>query len=209
MKALTIALFVAFSICAVFTEAAQRGEWDPDKAERPTVKLVELDDGVYEVTAEFFAEVDKQLAWQVLSDYDHLGEFVSSVIESRVLQKSECGLLVRQKALGKFIVFSEELDTILSIVETPGKRIEFIDLDHQDFYFYRGSWSLEKAENGVKVIYQVQAKQKRRAPGMVIRHLAKTLAVQLLIEVRTEMNRRAELGTGELKKVPGRLEREH
>src|SRR5215471_16904341 len=73
------------------------------RAQAGDVKVkVEGDDGTYKVNGTFEAKVSGEVAWGVLTDYDHIGEYVKSVRNSTVEQREVRHLLLRQDARGGF-----------------------------------------------------------------------------------------------------------
>src|SRR5262245_55829591 len=57
------------------------------------------------VHGDFLAPVSASVAWDVLTDYDHIPKFVSSMRASHVERSEDGGLLVRQDAVGGVLLF--------------------------------------------------------------------------------------------------------
>ena len=143
----------------------------------------------------FHAAVSGALAWDVLSDYDHIDEFVSSVRSSRVEHRDADDVLLRQDAVGGFFLFHRHVQVLLKVHETPRSRIDFRDILRKDFHDYVGSWHIAPDSAGTQVNYELKAEPKTPMPRSVCRGMLKGVAQDLLEEVQAEMLRRAHLGS--------------
>jgi len=121
--------------------------------------------GVDEIKAEFYVKADVQTAWNVLSDYEHIPRFVSTMKKSHIEKRCEDNLLLTQEAEAGFLFITKRVHVLLKIHEIPGKSISFEDVSLKDFCFYQGFWSIEPAaQGGVSVIYELEAKKNFDAP---------------------------------------------
>ena len=62
-------------------------------------------------------------AWSVLTDYDHMAEYVSDLAESHVLRRDADRLEVEQKSLARFGLIEIRLENVREIVLTPPLEI--------------------------------------------------------------------------------------
>ena len=131
-------------------------------------------------------------AWRVLTDYEHIAKFVSSLRKSSVKESTPDRLLLEQEALGKEFVFSKRIRVLLQITELPYKRILFEDVSHVDFQFYEGSWEIQSGAEGLDVVYRLNCKRLFMVPDALAKDALKKSAISLLSEVRTEIMRRKE-----------------
>ncbi len=144
----------------------------------------------YVVRGAFDVAASTAAAWAVLTDYDRLPSFVPDLKASRVRERTANGVLLEQEATGRFFVFRRDIRVLLRCRETPGERLEFEDTLGADFELYRGSWTLRPEAGGVAVRYELRAKPKGRAPGVVARRALHRGARELLEQVRLEILRR-------------------
>jgi ribosome-associated toxin RatA of RatAB toxin-antitoxin module len=79
--------------------------------------------GVVTVSASAEMRVDPSIVWSVISDYDHLAEFIPNMTGSRVTQRDGDNLLVEQTGEFGFLFFRQPVEVTLSIVESPVQRI--------------------------------------------------------------------------------------
>src|SRR5260370_12178154 len=64
-----------------------------------------------------------RIAWEVLTDYDHLAEFIPDVRSSRVLRRDPDGVLVEQKGQFGFLFFRQPIEVTMAVSEQPPRRI--------------------------------------------------------------------------------------
>ena len=142
------------------------------------------------VRGTFVAPVPGSVAWAVLTDYDHIGEFVRSVRSSRVERREGGKVLLRQTAVGGVFVFHRRVEVLLELRETPQRRIAFRDVLGKDFKSYAGEWLITADPAGSRVEYRLAA-EPRSLPRSFCRGALRNMARDLLEQVRVEMLRRA------------------
>lgn len=77
------------------------------------------------VTVTAFAEmqVDPRTVWNVISDYNHLAEFIPNIRNSRVVQRDGDRLLVSQTGEFSFLFFRQPVEVMLAVAESPPRQI--------------------------------------------------------------------------------------
>lgn len=75
------------------------------------------------VTASAEMQVDPRTVWSVISDYDHLAEFIPDLRSSRVVQRDGDRLIVEQTGKFAFLFFQQPVEVKLAVVESPPRRI--------------------------------------------------------------------------------------
>jgi carbon monoxide dehydrogenase subunit G len=158
-------------------------------AEPPAVSVVGREGGSYRVTGSFRAEIRKDVAWAVLTDYDNLPTFVSSMRSSSASRNESGRLLVTQQAVGRAGPFSRSLHVVLEVTEDEPARIAFHDVGGASFRSYAGRWAIDEDGDAVLVTYLLDA-QPRSAPPLFGRSILASNARGLLEQVRVEMLRR-------------------
>jgi ribosome-associated toxin RatA of RatAB toxin-antitoxin module len=111
--------------------------------------------GRFIVDASFQVSAGTDTAWAVLTDYDHLSEFVPSMESSRLVDRKGPEAVVEQEARGKFLVFRRSVKIHLHVHEDSPVRIAFEDTSGQDFELYRGDWRLQPEEGSLSVRYHL------------------------------------------------------
>ncbi len=152
--------------------------------------------GAVHVEGELRVSAPPSVAWQVLTDYDHLPEFVSSMKSSRSWRGPQ-GLRVEQEALGRFGLFHSTLRVVLAITEEARRSISFEDTAAcHCFKLYRGSWTILPEAGGALVRYRLDAEPSSAAARLVAKRAMRRNVAKLLVEVGREMERRARSAHG-------------
>jgi len=154
---------------------------------------VEIDStpGSCGVRGQFHVAVAPPAAWDVVADYDHIPDFVHSMVSSHTERQPDGRLRVRQTAIGGVFLFRRRVHLLLEIDEQPGRRIGFRDVLGRDFERYSGEWTLDADSTGTRVRYALDAHPKAAIPRGLCRSMLRRTARQLLEQVRDEMLRRA------------------
>jgi carbon monoxide dehydrogenase subunit G len=79
--------------------------------------------GAITVTASADMHVQLGTAWSVISDYDHLADFVPDMHSSRVVQRNGDQLVVEQTGAFGFLFFQQPIEVRLAVIESPWQRI--------------------------------------------------------------------------------------
>jgi carbon monoxide dehydrogenase subunit G len=151
------------------------------------------DDGLYTVEGMFFTNVPDSVVWSVLTDYDRIGQFVSSIKSSTTTRNGDGQVRIKQQARVGFLFVNRTLQVDLDVEEEFPRRIKFRDAEGKDFHIYIGAWSLGDAEGGTAVRYSLEARPKAAVPHMVARRVMRGDAKELLVQVRDEIARRGAL----------------
>jgi carbon monoxide dehydrogenase subunit G len=110
----TIALIAALALTASGTQGATPGD----------VSIRTSREGEFvTVFATAVMRVDPRVAWAVLSDYDHLAEFIPDVKSSRVVSRDGNRVRVEQKGEVGFIFYKQPVIVMLEVNEEPMRRI--------------------------------------------------------------------------------------
>ena len=75
------------------------------------------------VTASADLQVDPRTVWAVISDYDHLAEFIPFMRSSKVVQRDGDKLQVDLAGEFVFLFFRRPVEVRLEVVETPQRQI--------------------------------------------------------------------------------------
>jgi hypothetical protein len=157
------------------------------------VTVVEAD-GLYRVSTTFDVPHPASLAVAVLTDYDHLSEFMSDVKLSRVLERGADYVLVEQEAVARVLFFSRRIHLALRIVETP-EVIAFRDTCGKSFVRYEGAWRIVEIGNRVRVTYELVARPTADVPAAIVRRLFSRDVQRTIEQLIQEMDRRALRGS--------------
>lgn len=77
-----------------------------------------------EVRAKGFACATPQRAWQVLTDYERLAEFVPNLTSSTLISRNGREAVVEQYGSGGFLFITQEIHLVLRVREQPFSAID-------------------------------------------------------------------------------------
>lgn len=141
----------------VLTETARKGE------------LITL-------TASAELQVDTGTVWGVISDYDHLAEFIPDMHSSHVIEREGDKLLVEQAGQIGFLVFKQPVEVRLEVHESPPRLIEAHAVGG-NLKEMEGRYAVERLPSGaVRLTYSG-----RLVPGFAVPPVVGTLLVRKLL----------------------------
>jgi carbon monoxide dehydrogenase subunit G len=148
-----------------------------------------------DVFAEVLLDVDPRLAWDVLSDYDHLAQFIPDMSVSRVLSRNGNTVIVEQKGEFGVLFFHQPIDLTLEIVETPHTSIAARAVGGS-FREMSGRYDLDQAGGRVRISYAGRFVPGFSLPAFLgiigVRHTAATQLSALVDEImRRDARRKA------------------
>ena len=114
--------FAAALFFALFTLAVAPGLVRAAAAEAIETRIERHGEYVT-VNASALMQVDARIAWEVLSDYDNLAQFIPDMKSSRVVSRSGDRVVVEQKGEIGFFFYRQPVDVTLEVLEQPRRRI--------------------------------------------------------------------------------------
>jgi carbon monoxide dehydrogenase subunit G len=81
-------------------------------------------DGALQVVCRALLDVPAELAWQTLTDYDRLADFVPGIQRSRVISRNGPLSVVEQVGTARFLFVSIPIEVTLATTERPPDTIE-------------------------------------------------------------------------------------
>ena len=155
------------------------------------------------VNASAVMQVRRATAWSVISDYDHLADFVPDMQSSRVLQRDGNQVLLEQKGSLGFLFFRQAIEVRLAVTEWPQQRIAAHaiggNLKQMD-----GSYTLEtQADGRVRLAYSARLVPAFAIPPLVGKPVLRQLLKRQFKALVDEIQRREALTLQEQKQTPG------
>jgi carbon monoxide dehydrogenase subunit G len=135
---------------------------------------------------------DADTAWDVLSDYDHLAEFVPGMTSSRLVSAPGEALLLEQKGEARFLFFSQNIEVVLRVSEVAHREIEF-DAVGGNMQRMRGAWRLNGPDGSVTVSYDAEIEPAFWMPPLIGAALLRRDLSGKMASVAREMVRRQTL----------------
>jgi hypothetical protein len=173
MKKLWFFLFVAFLVPRVGAE-------------------VTTENG-YVVEASFISTAPVQIIWAVLTDYDHIAEFVPTIVESKFTPPDR----LHQEVRGHYWFIHKTVNLDLKIKETPYNKIEFETVtSSDDFKVYNGAWEL-KSDNVVRISYTLIAEPNFFVPKQMLSEILTKETKIYIDSIQEEINMRYRILSGQ------------
>ena len=145
----------------------------------------------FTVRAEIPVAVTPATAWRVLTDYNHLAEFVPDMQVSRLVGSKP--LLLEQRGESGFLVFSVEIRVVLQLEEVPLERIGFRAIDG-NLKRMQGEWRIVPAGEGIRLHYRADIDPDFWVPPLIGDSILKAHVERQISGVVKEMLRRQALG---------------
>ena len=148
-------------------------------------------DSAYVVEAAFDVNATPSITWEVLTDYEGMGRFVSSIRQSTIKSREPGHVLLEQHGIGRAWIISLPMHVVLDVREDNHRILAFRDVCGKSFSVYEGTWELSAIDGGTRVTYRLKADPTGRQPAMLAKSAIRGSVKKLLDEVRQEMLTRA------------------
>jgi carbon monoxide dehydrogenase subunit G len=152
-----------------------------------TVEVNRGDDKAYTVEAAFEVAAGPDVAWGVLTDYEGIARFVSSIRQSTVTRREPGRVVLEQHGIGKAWIVTVPMHVVLDVREQHERVLAFRDLCGKSFSTYEGQWEISTDGDRTRVIYRLKADPNGRQPAMLARSAIRGSVRKLLDEVKTEI----------------------
>ena len=160
-----------------------------DEDETPIAVQVKKVDELVTVDAQFTVAVSQQLAWDVLTDFEHMARFISNVKSSRVTSINGDKLQVEQKGVANHGPLSFSFESVREIELKPIEKISSRIL----------SGSMKKLDGitllmadgaGTRVVYHADSIPNSYVPPIIGPKFIENESRHQFEEMRTEMLKR-------------------
>ena len=111
--------------------------------------------GSFTVDVSVHVPVDTAQAWAVLTDFEHMAEFVPNLTSSQVTEHSDTVLKVEQKGLARYGIFSSHFESIREIHLVPMREIRAHGLGG-NIQRMESLMQLEAEEAGTRLTYHAE-----------------------------------------------------
>ena len=132
----------------------------------------------FEVEAVAEIEADVIDAWNVLTDYDRLAEFIPGMQESRVVSRTGSSVVIDQRGEASLLFFTFPMSVRLAIEEYPHDRIVSTAISG-NFKEMHGVYLLEARDIGLRLRYEGSF-----TPEFGVPPLVGTMVVRSMVERR-------------------------
>jgi ribosome-associated toxin RatA of RatAB toxin-antitoxin module len=143
-------------------------------------------DKVYRITSSGSVAATPAAVWRILTDYDHLADYLPYLDSARVVSRNGDRIIVEQLGTARFLFFRQPIRLLVKVHERAPDRID-IGLIDGDMKVYRASWQLSPLAGaaGTRLTYNATIVPKFHVPGIVgtgtvRRDVARMMAAVLL-----------------------------
>ncbi len=138
-----------------------------DEIVKPTVSITRQE-GQFQVSAQLTMPVSRCAVYEVLTDYEHLPDFIPGMLKTRVKHIANNQVNVWQLAEVQVLFFHIKMESTLDMEEMPNQRISFKQTAG-DLKFYSGEWQLSKTLQGTQLHYDARLSFKQFMPVFLAR----------------------------------------
>ncbi|MDI6758013.1 MAG: SRPBCC family protein [Endomicrobiia bacterium] len=147
--------------------------------------------GVYSVTARFSVAAPPEKVREVLTDYESIPAYSSSVVKSEIKSRKNSNVILEQVGSQRILpIYSVNVHLLLTVEETED-GIEFEDISGRDFRIYRGRWKIAAIQGGSEVEYFLTAQPAFYVPGFIANMIFVGKAKEICRELINEIDRRS------------------
>jgi len=129
---------------------------------------VERHGNAFSIDTVMLAPVPPAVAWDVLTDFEHMPRYQSQLKSSEVLERSAQRLLVRQKGVARFGPFSSEFESVREMALTPQRSIRAKQVSGSTLRQMASLMTLEPDSNGgTRLTYHAEMEPTLGLPPLV------------------------------------------
>jgi len=160
-------------------------------ADSPVRSLdVAFDGDAYIVNAVFFAPVPQAVAWDVLTDFDHLQGWVPNVAESKAVKREDNSVIVEQHGVARYGAASFPYTTQRKIDLTPTSAIKTAQLKG-NMRRVESTIALEPEVKGTRIVYHLEIVPSAFAGAVMSKKFVEREVSDQFTAIVGEMTRRA------------------
>lgn len=171
------------AIAADLAASLADSDIDPATLQDVDVQTEKLEGRQRQITAKILVPHPAEQIWQILTDYDHLSDFIPNLAKSQRIQHPGGGIRIEQVGTQCLLNFKFCARVVLDMVEQFPHQLNF-QMVEGDFKQFSGSWILQPApmgtQMGTNLQYTVLVCPPRIMPvNLIERRLSQNLAINL------------------------------
>jgi ribosome-associated toxin RatA of RatAB toxin-antitoxin module len=184
-------------LCCVFG-AANAAQAQAPRAAPAFALNVERVDGaggagsgkVYRIASSATVAAAPAAVWRILTDYNHMADYVPDLDSARVLSRDGDKVVVEQVGAARFLFFSHAIRLVVQVHEQAPDRLD-VSLVEGDMKVYHSSWELHPVAGaaGTRVTYNATLAPNFYVPGMVGKSLVRKDIANMMAAVLARLER--------------------
>lgn len=151
---------------------------------------VTYDGDTYVVNAVMFAPVAPTLAWDVLTDFDHMAQWVPNLAESKVLHRDGDSLTFEQHGVARFGLLSVPYSAERKADLKPQVAIKTVQIQG-NMRRVESTMMLEPEGTGTRLTYHLELAPSALASAILSKHFVEHEFTEQFTAIIGEMTRRA------------------
>lgn len=144
----------------------------------------------YQVTSSAMVDAPPAAVWRLLTDYDHLADYLPNLKSVRVVSRDGDTVILDQVGTARFLFFSQSIRLRVLVQERAPDQID-ISLIEGDMKVFRASWKLSPlaGAGGTRLDYQANIVPKFDVPGVVGTSVVKKDIARMMTAVLMRLER--------------------
>ena len=153
-----------------------------------------LPNGTRRLAVQLRTPIKTAVLWSVLTDYDHLSQFIPNLATSTLLGRAGNTVRLSQVGTQKLMGLRFTAQVQLELIEDPDQSMLRFHLLKGDFRRFEGSWKMQELPEGTSLLYELTVQGCVGMPiSLIEQRLREDLSANLLA-VEKEALRRQALG---------------
>jgi Polyketide cyclase / dehydrase and lipid transport len=137
------------------------------------------DSDAYVANVVMFAPVATDVAWQVLTDFDHMAKWVPNVRESKVIAREANAVTIEQDGVAKFGILSFSYVSVRHIEPDPLRTIRSTQIKG-NMRRLESLMTLAPDGNGTKLVYHLEMVSGRARGNRYVERIPRTRAARAI-----------------------------
>jgi len=158
-------------------------------AAEPITVSIQRNGDTFLIRADVAVTVDPATAWQVLTDYNQLADFVPDMQVSRVISVPPQPFVIEQRGESGFLVFRAEIRVMLQLDEAALERISFKAIGG-NLKRMEGEWRIVREAVGIRLRYRADIEPDFWVAPLIGDAILKGHVTRQIEGVANEMTRR-------------------
>ncbi len=130
------------------------------------VAVNKSDDDIIHVQVQVFAAAPPEVAWEVLTDYEHIAAFVPNMASSQIISAPGEPLRVEQKGSASFLLFSFPIEVVYEFDARTSRGLHFHSVSG-NLRDMTGDYRIVAVSNGTRIFYEAQFKPDFWTPPLI------------------------------------------
>ncbi len=130
------------------------------------VTVNKSDDDIIHVQAQIFVAAPPRVAWEVLTDYEHIATFVPNMASSHIISAPGEPLRVEQKGSTSFLLFTFPIEVVFEIDARSSRELHFHSISG-NLRDMTGDYRIAAVSGGTRISYEARFKPDFWVPPLI------------------------------------------